>query len=71
MSGGSGCDWIATPVSVPTLEEEGLNPAIQRSGGNTMNSISPGLQIMVSAAVVDASKLLNVFAQIRRRCDFW
>ena len=47
VSGGSACDWSATPVSLPTQEEEYMNATTQRNGG-TMNSMSPGLQIMVS-----------------------
>lgn len=52
VSGGSGYDWGATPVSLPTLEEDYIISAAH-CNGNKVNSFSPGSKIMVS----DVSRL--------------
>ncbi|CUT99599.1 nuclear receptor subfamily 1 group D [Echinococcus multilocularis] len=47
VSGGSNYDWGATPVSLPTLEEDCII-STAHCKGNKANSFSPGSQIMIS-----------------------
>lgn len=49
VSGGSGYDWGATPVSLPTLEEDYII-STAHCNKNKVNSFSPGSQVMVSDA---------------------
>eukprot|EP00108_Taenia_solium_P003466 TsM_000618200 transcript=TsM_000618200 gene=TsM_000618200 len=45
VSGGSGYDWGATPVSLPTLEEDYII-STAHCNKNKVNSFSPGSQVM-------------------------